>query len=292
MGATLLEWRPALLRLQVPPDPLLPALQERTRVALLETLYEELHLNSQSMMGLGGDEDKLENGSGSSGGFFESFKVRGEGGPPPRLGRLGGRHEICLCCGGPASKAPGFLLNPTFLSPEDPYGHTSGPVPKAAGGLLEPRSSWIVPTPHRQTQSWGQAGHGPLWVPLCKGGRGPRGRARELAAWTGTSRQPARPWCPWGAWPGGGGREDTHPPPVGPALQRVIRSRSQSMDAVGLSSKRQNTVSTSHSGSFGHNNPDIAKAAGIVSAPCPPPSPFPVPPSTAGSALYPAPQRL
>ncbi|XP_053136828.1 rap1 GTPase-activating protein 1 isoform X2 [Hemicordylus capensis] len=93
-------------------------LEERTRTALLETLYEELHINSQSMMGLGGDEDKMENGSGSSGGFFESFK-------------------------------------------------------------------------------------------------------------------------------------------------RVIRSRSQSMDAVGLSGKRQNTVSTSHSGSFGHNNPDIAKAAGI-----------------------------
>uniref|UniRef100_A0A7M4FCP2 RAP1 GTPase activating protein n=1 Tax=Crocodylus porosus TaxID=8502 RepID=A0A7M4FCP2_CROPO len=46
-------------------------------------------------------------------------------------------------------------------------------------------------------------------------------------------------------------------------LERVIRSRSQSMDAVGLSSKRQNTVSTSHSGSFGHNNPDVAKATGI-----------------------------
>ncbi|XP_063001624.1 rap1 GTPase-activating protein 1 [Elgaria multicarinata webbii] len=93
-------------------------LEERTRAALLETLYEELHLNSQSMMGLGGDEDKMENGGGGGGGFFESFK-------------------------------------------------------------------------------------------------------------------------------------------------RVIRSRSQSMDAVGLSGKRQNTVSTSHSGSFGHNNPDIAKAAGI-----------------------------
>lgn len=49
--------------------------QERTRSALLETLYEELHINSQSMMGLGGDEDKLENGAGGGGGFFESFKV-------------------------------------------------------------------------------------------------------------------------------------------------------------------------------------------------------------------------
>ncbi|KAJ8360478.1 hypothetical protein SKAU_G00170030 [Synaphobranchus kaupii] len=49
-------------------------LEERTRTALLETLYEELHVNSQSMMGLGGDDDKLENGAGGGGGFFESFK--------------------------------------------------------------------------------------------------------------------------------------------------------------------------------------------------------------------------
>ncbi|XP_048096394.1 rap1 GTPase-activating protein 1 isoform X9 [Alosa alosa] len=48
-------------------------LEERTRTALLETLYEELHINSQAMMGLGGEEEKLENGSGG-GGFFESFK--------------------------------------------------------------------------------------------------------------------------------------------------------------------------------------------------------------------------
>lgn len=30
------------------------------------------------MMGLGGDEDKMENGGGG-GGFFESFKVKGGG---------------------------------------------------------------------------------------------------------------------------------------------------------------------------------------------------------------------
>lgn len=52
--------------------------KERTRSALLETLYEELHVNSQAMMGVGGDDDKLENGSGGGGGFFESFKVTGE----------------------------------------------------------------------------------------------------------------------------------------------------------------------------------------------------------------------
>ncbi|XP_023260894.1 rap1 GTPase-activating protein 1-like isoform X9 [Seriola lalandi dorsalis] len=49
-------------------------LEERTRLALLETLYEELHMNSQAMMGVGGEDDKLENGSGGGGGFFESFK--------------------------------------------------------------------------------------------------------------------------------------------------------------------------------------------------------------------------
>lgn len=51
--------------------------KERTWSALLENLYEELHVNSQAMMGVGGEEDKLENGSGSGGGFFESFKVTG-----------------------------------------------------------------------------------------------------------------------------------------------------------------------------------------------------------------------
>uniref|UniRef100_A0A4W5MJ37 RAP1 GTPase activating protein n=1 Tax=Hucho hucho TaxID=62062 RepID=A0A4W5MJ37_9TELE len=49
-------------------------LKERTRSVLLETLYEELHINSQAMMGLGRDEDKMENGSGGGGGFFETFK--------------------------------------------------------------------------------------------------------------------------------------------------------------------------------------------------------------------------
>ncbi|XP_067360647.1 rap1 GTPase-activating protein 1 isoform X7 [Channa argus] len=66
-------------------------LEERTRSALLETLYEELHLNSQSMMGLGGDEDKLENGGGGGGGgFFESFKsLLVPGKSPSKYGRRG-----------------------------------------------------------------------------------------------------------------------------------------------------------------------------------------------------------
>ncbi|XP_053156156.1 rap1 GTPase-activating protein 1-like [Hemicordylus capensis] len=48
--------------------------KERTRSALLESLYEELQIRSRSMMGLAsGDDDKIENGGG---GFFENFKQR------------------------------------------------------------------------------------------------------------------------------------------------------------------------------------------------------------------------
>nr|XP_014353582.1 PREDICTED: rap1 GTPase-activating protein 1 [Latimeria chalumnae] len=51
-------------------------LEERTRGALLESLYEEIHLRSQCMMGLVTDEEKMDNGGG---GFFENFKriIRG-----------------------------------------------------------------------------------------------------------------------------------------------------------------------------------------------------------------------
>ncbi|XP_075897987.1 rap1 GTPase-activating protein 1 isoform X7 [Nelusetta ayraudi] len=65
-------------------------LEERTWSALLENLYEELHVNSQAMMGVGGEEDKLENGSGSGGGFFESFKsLLVPGKSPSKYGRRG-----------------------------------------------------------------------------------------------------------------------------------------------------------------------------------------------------------
>ncbi|XP_067998203.1 rap1 GTPase-activating protein 1-like isoform X6 [Melanerpes formicivorus] len=48
-------------------------LEERTRSALLESLFEELQLRSRRMMGLPtGEDDKIENGSG---GFLENFKV-------------------------------------------------------------------------------------------------------------------------------------------------------------------------------------------------------------------------
>lgn len=65
-------------------------LEERTRSALLETLYEELHSHSQATMGVGGDEEKMENGSGGGGGFFESFKsLLVPGKSPSKYGRRG-----------------------------------------------------------------------------------------------------------------------------------------------------------------------------------------------------------
>ncbi|KAM4563108.1 rap1 GTPase-activating protein 1-like isoform 6-T6 [Odontesthes bonariensis] len=65
-------------------------LEERTRSALLETLYEELHVHSQAIMGVGGEDDKLENGNAGGGGFFESFKsLLVPGKSPSKYGRRG-----------------------------------------------------------------------------------------------------------------------------------------------------------------------------------------------------------
>ncbi|XP_062816520.1 rap1 GTPase-activating protein 2 isoform X3 [Anolis carolinensis] len=47
-------------------------LEDRTRAALLDNLHDELHVHTQLMLGLGFEEDKLENGG--HGGFLESFK--------------------------------------------------------------------------------------------------------------------------------------------------------------------------------------------------------------------------
>lgn len=92
----------------------------------------------------------------------------------------------------------------------------------------------------------------------------PRQRLPRVT-WSGTGGEEPDAWAP--RFPGGRGdlkvcASSTPTPPS----QRAIRSRSQSMDAMGLSNKKPNTVSTSHSGSFAPNNPDLAKAAGIVSA--------------------------
>ncbi|XP_041097081.1 rap1 GTPase-activating protein 2-like isoform X12 [Polyodon spathula] len=47
-------------------------LEGRTRAALIDNLHDEIHSQTMAMLGLGSDEDKLENGSHH--GFLESFK--------------------------------------------------------------------------------------------------------------------------------------------------------------------------------------------------------------------------
>ncbi|KAG8508312.1 LOW QUALITY PROTEIN: Rap1 GTPase-activating protein 2, partial [Galemys pyrenaicus] len=70
-------------------------LEDRTRAALLDNLHDELHAHTQAMLGLGPEEDKLENGG--HGGFLESFKIdwgvcgrerREEGGRGTNRGRV------------------------------------------------------------------------------------------------------------------------------------------------------------------------------------------------------------
>ncbi|XP_053227465.1 rap1 GTPase-activating protein 1-like isoform X6 [Podarcis raffonei] len=72
-------------------------LEDRTRSALLESLYEELQIRSRSMMGLAsGDDDKMENGGG---GFFENFKSFALPGRSPsrnRGSRFNGRRSSAI----------------------------------------------------------------------------------------------------------------------------------------------------------------------------------------------------
>ncbi|XP_065141947.1 rap1 GTPase-activating protein 1 isoform X7 [Paramisgurnus dabryanus] len=91
-------------------------LEERTRCALLETLYEELHINSQAMMGLGGEEEKMENGGGGGGGFFESFKrvIRSRSQSLDALGLNIRKHTVSN------SHSGSFTHNNHLHSPESP----------------------------------------------------------------------------------------------------------------------------------------------------------------------------
>ncbi|XP_023812550.1 rap1 GTPase-activating protein 1 isoform X4 [Oryzias latipes] len=101
-------------------------LEERTRSALLETLYEELHVNSQAIMGLGGEDDKLENGSAGGGGFFESFK------------RVIRSRSHSMDTMGLGFKKPYTLSS----SPSGPFNHNSPENPKIMGtSLLVPGKS-------------------------------------------------------------------------------------------------------------------------------------------------------
>ncbi|XP_054641313.1 rap1 GTPase-activating protein 1 isoform X7 [Dunckerocampus dactyliophorus] len=128
-------------------------LEERTRSALLETLYEELHINSQSMMGLGGDEDKLENGGGSGGGgggFFESFKsLLVPGKSPSKYGRRGSAIGI------------GTIEESLIIPGKSPTRKKSGPFSSRRSSAIgieniqevQERSHEVSPCTHRTSDS-------------------------------------------------------------------------------------------------------------------------------------------
>nr|XP_019952324.1 PREDICTED: rap1 GTPase-activating protein 1-like isoform X3 [Paralichthys olivaceus] len=144
-------------------------LEERTRSALLETLYEELHINSQSMMGLGGDDDKLENGGGGGGGgFFESFKrvIRSRSQSMDAMGLSNKKsHTVSTSHSGsfthnPAEspKTPGISL---IIPGKSPTRKKSGPFSSRRSSAIgieniqevQERSREVSPIPQRTSDS-------------------------------------------------------------------------------------------------------------------------------------------
>ncbi|XP_075619080.1 rap1 GTPase-activating protein 1 isoform X4 [Balearica regulorum gibbericeps] len=72
-------------------------LEERTRSALLESLFEELQLRSRCMMGLPiGEDDKIENGSGGFLENFKSFALPGRSPSRTRASRFHGRRSSAI----------------------------------------------------------------------------------------------------------------------------------------------------------------------------------------------------
>ncbi|KAK2516737.1 rap1 gtpase-activating protein 1 [Columba guinea] len=104
-------------------------LEERTRSALLESLFEELQLRSRSMMGLPiGEDDKIENGSGS---FLENFKrvIRGRSQSLDTMGISMRKQQPATLPSRPAT--PGLALSQSV---------TEGPKAIAASFALPGRS--------------------------------------------------------------------------------------------------------------------------------------------------------
>ncbi|XP_042199538.1 rap1 GTPase-activating protein 1 isoform X3 [Callorhinchus milii] len=94
-------------------------LEERTRSALLETLYEELHANSQAMMGVGTEDEKMENGGSGGGGFFESFKrvIRSRSQSMDAMGLSSKKHSsVSTSHSGSFTHSPGDITKPPGIS--------------------------------------------------------------------------------------------------------------------------------------------------------------------------------
>ncbi|XP_043910194.1 rap1 GTPase-activating protein 2 isoform X4 [Protopterus annectens] len=123
-------------------------LEERTRAALLDNLHDELHWHTQAMLGLGLEEDRLDNGG--HGGFLESFKrairVRSHS-----METMVGSHRRPHSTGISGSLSGG-IANTAGDSTKSTY---SPPVMSAKGQLRSPvkRRSGLFPRQHALSES-------------------------------------------------------------------------------------------------------------------------------------------
>ncbi|XP_064022141.1 rap1 GTPase-activating protein 2 isoform X3 [Pogoniulus pusillus] len=126
-------------------------LEDRTRAALLDNLHDELHGHTQTMLGLGPEEDKLENGG--HGGFLESFKrairVRSHS-----METMVGSQKKHHGGGIPGSLSGGIVHNSSEVTKTT----FSPPVPAAAAAKNQSRSpikrrSGLFPRLHTSSES-------------------------------------------------------------------------------------------------------------------------------------------
>ncbi|XP_055022810.1 rap1 GTPase-activating protein 2 isoform X1 [Boleophthalmus pectinirostris] len=138
-------------------------LEGRTRAALLDNLHDELHRQSQTILGLGqsGDDDKLENGG--HGGLLESFKramrVRSHsmetmvGSHRHRSPGVGGGVPASLSGGGlpqSTSECTKSTFTPPGLSAKSPL---KSPVKRRSGLFPRLHSSTEIPSSDKSTRS-------------------------------------------------------------------------------------------------------------------------------------------
>uniref|UniRef100_A0A8C7ZX53 RAP1 GTPase activating protein 2a n=1 Tax=Oryzias sinensis TaxID=183150 RepID=A0A8C7ZX53_9TELE len=129
-------------------------LEGRTRAALLDNLHDELHRQSQAMLGLGqvGEEDKLENGG--HGGLLESFKRAMRVRSHSMETMVGSQRHRSPGVGGgvPASLSGGGLPQSTSECTKSTF---TPPTMSAKSPLKSPvkRRSGLFPRLHSSTES-------------------------------------------------------------------------------------------------------------------------------------------
>nr|XP_032817962.1 rap1 GTPase-activating protein 1-like isoform X2 [Petromyzon marinus] len=152
------------------------ALEERTRAALLDTLYEELHARSQCMLGGWPEGDRSEGGGGTSGGggggggggILETFKkaIRGRSQSMETV-LVGGRQKQAVPC----SHSGGLGPPPTLAEAARPPAAFSlmlvgrSPVWRAKQGQAPAAGAAQRASPGSAEDRHSREGSGPLTTP-------------------------------------------------------------------------------------------------------------------------------